>query len=92
MEIKSIERNDDLQGFIVTLSNNKIVQVQFELNTNKLDADYNTHYPIIDKVNEYGYDLTEAEAEDFEAWLCAQWAKRDTEIRNYAEELDANLA
>ena len=89
MEIKSIERNDDLQGFIVTLSNNKIVQIQYELNTNRLDADHNTHYPVIDKQNDYGYNLTAREEEKFEAWMHAQWIKTGTQIREYAEELDS---
>ena len=91
MEIKSIERNDDLQGFIVTLSNNKIVQIQYELNTNRLDADHNTHYPVIDKQNEYGYDLSDTEEEAFESWMRAEWGKIGTQIREYAEELDAAL-
>ena len=88
MKIKSIERNDDLRGFIVTLSNNKVVQIQFELNTNQLDANCDTHCPTIDKENDYGYNLTYREEEKFELWMNEQLSKKGTQIREYSDELD----
>lgn len=61
LTIKDLGWNEDLMGYIATLSNNKIVQIQFEKNTNRLHADFGNFYAIIDKQNDYEYCLTSDE-------------------------------
>lgn len=61
--IKIIEKkwNDDLVGFECLLNNNKKIQVQFEIESNRLHGGYGLHYPILDQQNEYGLNLTSDE-------------------------------
>ena len=61
LTFKNLEWDGDLVGFIATLSNGKIVQIQFELETSALHADCGTYYPHIDYCNSYGLDLTDDE-------------------------------
>lgn len=69
IDIAKIEENDELCGFIYTLSDGRIVQVQFSRETNRLHADYNTHKAHIDDDNEYGLNLTDLERDQFNAIL-----------------------
>ncbi len=69
IEISKIEENDELCGFICTLSDGRIVQVQFSRETNRLHANYNTHTAHIDDDNEYGLNLTDSERDQFNAFL-----------------------
>lgn len=69
IDIANVEYNDDLNGFIYTLTDGRIVQVQFSRQTNRLHADYNTHYAHIDDDNEYGLNLTDSERDEFNADL-----------------------
>lgn len=81
--IKDIEYNDDLVGFVLILKNDKIVQVQYALETNRLHADYNTHYAHIDKENNYCLDLT-----NFEEFVVNEFIRYDDEIQQKGLELD----
>lgn len=82
--IKEVEYNNDLVGFILTLKNGKIVQIQFERERNRLHADFNTHFAHIDKENIYGLDLT-----DFEETLVNEFIRYNDEINEKIKELDA---
>jgi hypothetical protein len=84
MNVTNLEFNDDLVGFVVTLDNRKIVQVQFDLNQNRPDANYGTYYPVIDTQNEYGLDLTNEEHNEFTKWM-----RKNPEILAKASELEA---
>jgi hypothetical protein len=61
MKITKLEWNEFLAGFVSTLDDGRTVQVQFEKNTNRLDANYGNHFAVIDLVNEYGLDLNDEE-------------------------------
>lgn len=87
MQKIELEYNDNLEGFIATLENGKIVQIQYELETNKLHADYHTFYPVIDKENDYGFNLSDDEEEAF-----IKWMKEDKLIKNAGKMLDKELA
>lgn len=69
LKIVDIEYIDDAYTFVVTLEGNRTVQVQFEKETNRLNADYGTYYAHIDRVNDYGYDLSDEEEELFKDWI-----------------------
>lgn len=69
LKIVDVEYVDDAYTFVVTLENNRTVQVQFERENNRLHADYGTFYAHIDRVNDYGYDLNEQEEELFKEWI-----------------------
>ena len=79
----NLDYNDDLQGFIATTATGKTVQIQFDIERNRLHADFNKHYAVIDKENEYGLDLTEQEEENFKDWM-----KKNKQIQLKALELD----
>lgn len=81
--IKDVEYNNDLFGFILTLKNDKIVQIQFTLETNRLHADYNTHYAHIDRQNDYGLDITEDEES-----VINDFIRYSAEIQNKCIEFD----
>ena len=84
IEVSEVEYNDDLNGFIVELKDGRIVQVQFERETNRLHADYNTYFAFIDKENDYGLDLSDEEEELFYDWL-----RNNEVIQDKIKELDA---
>ena len=84
LKIIDVEYVEEAFTFVVTLQNNRTVQVQFERETNRLHADYNTHFAHIDRDNEYGYDLNELEEE-----LFIDWIKTCKEIQDVVKELDA---
>ena len=69
IEVADVEYNDGLNGYIVELKDGRIVQVQFERETNRLHADYNTYFAFIDKENDYGLDLSDEEEELFYEWM-----------------------
>ena len=60
--IKDVEYNDDLKGFVITLNDDRIVQVQFDKETNRLSADYNRWFPEI--YEEYSAEITEEEEKE----------------------------
>lgn len=64
MEIVKKEWNDDLVGYCCELDNGKYFQVQFDLETNRLNADYNEYSPVLDTENEYGLDLSDDEIDE----------------------------
>ena len=84
LKIIDVDYVEEVKTFVVTLENNRTVQVQFERETNRLHADYNTHFAHIDRCNEYDYDLNELEEELFNDWIdaCKQ-------IQDVVKELDA---
>ena len=84
IEVADVEYNDDLNGYIVELKDGRIVQVQFERETNRLHADYNTYFAFIDKENDYGLDLSDKEEELFYDWL-----RNNEVIQDKIKELDA---
>ena len=67
--IKSSEFNSALFGFEMTLNDGRIVQVQFNKEQNRLDADYGSYFPVIDKENEYGLNLSEEEENEINEYL-----------------------
>lgn len=84
IEVSEVEYNDDLNGFVIELKDGRTVQVQFEKETNCLHADYETHFAVIDKENDYGLDLSEDEEDQFKEWMLS-----NKEIQNKIKELDA---
>ena len=84
IEVSEVEYNDGLNGYIVELKDGRIVQVQFERETNRLHADYNTYFAFIDKENDYGLDLSDEEEELFYDWL-----RSNEVIQAKIKELDA---
>lgn len=84
IEVKAVEYNDDLKGFIVELKDGRIVQVQFEKESNRLDADFGTYLAVIDKENNYDLDLSYEEEELFEEWLL-----NSKDIQDKVKELDS---
>ena len=84
IEVADVEYNDGLNGYIVELKDGRIVQVQFERETNRLHADYNTYFAVIDKENNYGLDLSDEEEE-----LFYEWMSNNKNIQDKIKELDA---
>ena len=84
IEVAEVGYNDDLNGFIVELKDGRIVQVQFEKESNRLHADYGTYFAVIDKENNYGLDLSEDEEE-----LFYEWMSNNKDIQDKIKELDA---
>ena len=84
IEVADVEYNDGLNGYIVELKDGRIVQVQFERETNRLHADYNTYFAFIDRENDYGLDLSDEEEELFYDWL-----RNNEVIQDKIKELDA---
>lgn len=69
IEVSEVEYNNDLNGFVVELKDGRIVQVQFEKESNRLDADCGTYFAVIDKENDYGLDLSDDEEDHFKEWM-----------------------
>lgn len=84
LKIKDVDYVDEAYTFVVTLGDDRIVQVQFERETNRLHADYNTHFAHIDRQNNYGLNLNEQEEELFNDWIITCKA-----IQDVVKELDA---
>jgi hypothetical protein len=87
LKVVDVDFVDEALTFVVTLAGNRTVQVQFERETNKLHADYNTHFAHIDRCSNYGYDLNEFEESLFNDWIltCKQ-------IQDVVQELDQKIA
>ena len=84
IEVADVEYNDGLNGYIVELKDGRIVQVQFERETNRLHADFGTYFAVIDKENDYGLDLSDEEGE-----LFYEWMSNNKDIQDKIKELDA---
>ena len=84
IEVADVEYNDGLNGYIVELKDGRIVQVQFERETNRLHANYNTYFAFIDRENDYGLDLSDEEEE-----LFYEWMSNNKDIQDKIKELDA---
>ena len=84
IEVSEVEYNDGLNGYIVELKDGRIVQVQFEKETNRLDADFGTYFAVIDRENDYGLDLS-----DEEEGLFYDWLRNNEVIQDKIKELDA---
>lgn len=84
IEVSEVEYNDDLNGFVVELKDGRIVQVQFERETNRLHADHGTYFAVIDRENDYGLDLSDEEEE-----LFYEWMSNNKDIQDKIKELDA---
>ena len=84
IEVSEVEYNDDLNGFVVEIKDGRIVQVQFEKESNRLDADFGTYFAVIDKENNYGLDLSDEEEE-----LFYEWMSNNKDIQDKIKELDA---
>ena len=65
MKIAKLEWNEFLCGFVSTLDDGRTVQVQFDKNNNRLDANYDNHFAAIDTTNEYGLNLNDEEKSQF---------------------------
>jgi hypothetical protein len=85
IEVSDVEYNDDLNGFVVELKDGRIVQVQFEKENNRLDADYGTYFAVIDKENNYGLDLSDDEEDQFKEWMLSD-NQIQTKIKELGEE------
>ena len=83
IEVSEVEYNDDLNGFIVELKDGRIVQVQFEKESNRLDADYGTYFAVIDRENDYSLDLSDDEEDQFKEWMLS-----NNQIQAKIKELD----
>lgn len=84
IEVSEVEYNDDLKGFVVELKDGRTVQVQFEKETNRLHADYDTYFAVIDKENDYGLNLSDDEENQFKEWMLSS-----IDIQNKIKELYA---
>ncbi|EPG1668744.1 hypothetical protein ACY3WP_001577 [Acinetobacter baumannii] len=84
IEVAEVEYNDGLNGFVVELKDGRIVQVQFERETNRLDADFGTYYAVIDRENDYGLDLSDKEEAQFYEWM-----SNNKDVQDKVKELDA---
>ena len=84
IEVADVEYNDGLNGYIVELKDGRIVQVQFERETNRLHADHGTYFAVIDKEYNYGLDLSDEEEELFYDWM-----SNNKDIQDKIKELDA---
>ncbi|QIC72067.1 MULTISPECIES: hypothetical protein [Acinetobacter] len=84
LKIIDVDYVEEVMTFVVTLENNRTVQVQFKRETNRLHADYNTHLAHIDRCNVYGYDLSKVEEELFNDWISTCKA-----IQDVVKELDS---
>ena len=84
IEVSEVEYNDGLNGYIVELKDGRIVQVQFERETNRLHADHGTYFAVIDKENNYGLDLSDEEEDQFREWMLS-----NKQIQTKIKELDA---
>lgn len=84
IEVSEVEYNDDLKGFVVELKDGRTIQVQFEKESNRLDADFGTYFAVIDRENDYGLDLSDEEEELFYDWL-----RNNEVIQAKIKELDA---
>lgn len=73
MQIVNLEWNGFLRGFVATLAVGSNVQVQFEKNTDRLDACFGMYKAAIDKQNDYGLSLTDEEESEFLALLNAEY-------------------
>lgn len=69
LEIKHIEWNEGLCGFVITIQDDRIVQVQFDKITDGMDGRFGQYRAHVDTVNDYVYDLTDLERELFDDWL-----------------------
>lgn len=63
LSFRSLEWNDELNGFVIELSNGKTLQVQFDKEQNRLHGGFGLCFPHIDRENDYGLDLTDDEEE-----------------------------
>lgn len=81
--VKDIEYNDDLKGFILTLHDNRTVQVQYDLCTDRLNADYGTYSPSIDYCNGYDLDLNEEETD-----IIKEFIRENKEIQDKSIEIE----
>ena len=82
MKIGKKEWNEVLIGYCCETDSGKYFQVQFELEQNRLHADYNKFSPILDLENNYDIDLTEEEKASVITLI-----KHDRDFLNKAEEL-----
>lgn len=69
MQIVSLEWNGFLKGFVATLNDGRTVNVQFDKNTDRLDACFGMHKAVIDKQNDEDFSLTDDEESEFLALL-----------------------
>ena len=83
IKFKNVEFNEYLNGFVVTLSDERIVQVQFEIEENCLSADFGMYSALIDETNDYGLDLSDEEKEMFLVEL-----KNNKEVKSYLDVLN----
>ncbi|MEB3754888.1 hypothetical protein [Acinetobacter sp. MD2(2019)] len=84
LKIIDVDFVEEAMTFVVEIQDKRIVQVQFDRNTNRLDANFNTHTAHIDKENDYDYDLNELE----EA-LFTDWIRTCKQIQDVVDQLDA---
>ena len=80
MQIKKIEWNDDLVGFVVTLEDERVVHLQFDKETNRLHADFGTYSAEI--YRESSAEMTDEEEGEF-------WKLTKDVVRAKELELDA---
>lgn len=68
-KIKDVEWNEGLDGWIITLTDNREIQIQYRKIQNKLDENYYEYLPHIDKENEYGLNITEEEEKEINEYI-----------------------
>lgn len=92
LEIKDVEFNHDLAGFVVSIQNDRIIEVQFELITDQSNENCGSFmatvnkkadYGYVNALKPYGYDLS-----DSESVLFSDWLECSDEILNYIDTLN----
>lgn len=67
--VEKYEWNDDLVGFVLTLKDKRIVQIQYEQCDNVLSGNHGDSLPKIDYENDYGLSINEKEKEFIEKFI-----------------------
>jgi hypothetical protein len=68
-KIKDVKWHDELDGWIITLTDNREIQIQYKKVENKLDGNYYKFLPCIDKENEYGLNISEEEEKEINEYI-----------------------
>lgn len=87
LKFKKLEWNDDLFGFVAVLSNEKVIHIQFEKDTNSLSRRFGEFFARIsdDEVTD------DATLTDDEIGKINQLIRKNEEIMEAEEKIDAGL-
>lgn len=62
-----VDFNEDLNGYILTFKSGRVAQTQYEVETNKLHADYGERF--LERYTEFDDDLSEDENKQVEEFI-----------------------